>query len=66
MSEHMLHQHPSGMQGKVLLDTLTSGSDLSEVTEANLDGCEAEDWPGFWGLEGPEYLAWLRRQTSTA
>jgi hypothetical protein len=54
------------MQGKVLLEALTSGSDLSEVTEANLDGCEAEDWPGFWGLEGPEYLAWLRRQTSTA
>ena len=19
----------------------------------------AEGWPGFWGLEGPEYLAWL-------
>ena len=22
----------------------------------------AEGWPGFWGLEGPEYLAWLDDQ----
>jgi dihydrofolate reductase len=22
----------------------------------------AEGWPGFWGLEGPEYLAWLEAQ----
>ena len=22
----------------------------------------AEGWPGWWGLEGPEYLAWLDRQ----
>ena len=21
-----------------------------------------EGWPGFWGLEGPEYLAWLGEQ----
>ena len=26
----------------------------------SLDGyAAAEGWPGFWGLEGPEYLAWL-------
>ena len=26
----------------------------------SLDGYgAAKDWPGFWGLEGPEYLAWL-------
>jgi dihydrofolate reductase len=26
----------------------------------SLDGYGAADgWPGFWGLEGPEYLAWL-------
>ena len=26
----------------------------------SLDGYAAADgWPGFWGLEGPEYLAWL-------
>lgn len=25
-----------------------------------LDGyASGEGWPGFWGLEGPEYLAWL-------
>jgi dihydrofolate reductase len=26
----------------------------------SLDGYAAADgWPGYWGLEGPEYLAWL-------
>ena len=26
----------------------------------SLDGyASAEGWPGFWGLQGPEYLAWL-------
>ena len=30
---------------------------------ASLDGYgAAEGWPGFWGLEGPEYLAWLEDQ----
>jgi dihydrofolate reductase len=29
-----------------------------------LDGdAGAEGWPGFWGLEGPEYLAWLGEQS---
>src|SRR4030081_111036 len=29
----------------------------------SLDGyASAEGWPGFWGLEGPEYLAWLGEQ----
>ena len=29
----------------------------------SLDGCaSAEGWPGWWGLEGPEYLAWLGEQ----
>jgi dihydrofolate reductase len=29
----------------------------------SLDGYGAADgWPGFWGLEGPEYLAWLREE----
>src|SRR5690606_4402575 len=28
-----------------------------------LDGyASGEGWPGFWGLEGPEYLAWLSSQ----
>ena len=29
----------------------------------SLDGYGAgEGWPGFWGLEGPEYLGWLGEQ----
>ncbi|MEV8122552.1 dihydrofolate reductase family protein [Streptomyces sp. NPDC085944] len=29
----------------------------------SLDGCASgQGWPGFWGLEGPEYLAWLGEQ----
>jgi dihydrofolate reductase len=29
----------------------------------SLEGYGAADgWPGWWGLEGPEYLAWLRDQ----
>src|SRR5438034_7100598 len=29
----------------------------------SLDGCAAaEGWPGWWGLEGREYLAWLGEQ----
>ena len=29
----------------------------------SLDGyASGEGWPGFWGLEGPEYLAWLQEQ----
>jgi dihydrofolate reductase len=37
---------------EVLIDFITS-----------LDGYgAAEGWPGWWGLEGPEYLAWLGEQ----
>jgi dihydrofolate reductase len=36
---------------------------MSELTVdfiTSLDGyASAEGWPGWWGLEGPEYLAWL-------
>src|SRR3989337_1572203 len=29
----------------------------------SLDGyASAEGWPGWWGLESPEYLAWLGEQ----
>jgi dihydrofolate reductase len=29
----------------------------------SLDGyAAAEGWPGWWGLEGPEYLGWLTEQ----
>lgn len=28
----------------------------------SLDGyAAAEGWPGFWGLEGPEYLGWMEK-----
>lgn len=37
---------------ELLIDFITS-----------LDGyAAAEGWPGWWGLEGPEYLAWLGKQ----
>lgn len=30
----------------------------------SLDGyAAAEGWPGWWGLEGPEYLAWLQEDS---
>src|SRR3954470_21718140 len=30
----------------------------------SLDGyASGEGWPGFWGLEGPEYMAWLGEQS---
>lgn len=29
----------------------------------SLDGyAEGDGWPGWWGLEGPEYLTWLEQQ----
>jgi hypothetical protein len=35
--------------GELIIDFITS-----------LDGyASAEGWPGWWGLEGPEYLRWL-------
>ena len=37
---------------ELLIDFITS-----------LDGYAAADgWPGWWGLQGPEYLAWLGKQ----
>lgn len=39
---------------------------MSELTVdyiISLDGYgAAEGWPGFWGMEGPEYLGWLEQQ----
>ena len=33
----------------------------------SLDGYgAAEGWPGWWGLQGPEYLAWLEEQPESA
>jgi dihydrofolate reductase len=43
--------------------TTNQGEDLTELLIdfiTTLDGyAAAEGWPGWWGLEGPEYLAWL-------
>ncbi|MEV7605637.1 dihydrofolate reductase family protein [Paenarthrobacter sp. NPDC089322] len=37
-----------------------SSAELMVDLIISLDGyASAEGWPGFWGLEGPEYLAWL-------
>ncbi|UZX03279.1 dihydrofolate reductase family protein [Arthrobacter sp. CDRTa11] len=37
-----------------------SSADLMVDLIISLDGyASAEGWPGWWGLEGPEYLAWL-------
>src|SRR5215510_2085981 len=41
---------------ELLIDFITS-----------LDGYgAAEGWPGWWGLEGPEYLGWLGAQPEAA
>jgi dihydrofolate reductase len=33
----------------------------------SLDGCASGvGWPGWWGLEGPEYLEWLNQQPEGA
>ncbi|MFF2318411.1 dihydrofolate reductase family protein [Arthrobacter sp. NPDC058097] len=38
----------------------TSSAELMVDLIISLDGyASAEGWPGWWGLEGPEYLAWL-------
>jgi hypothetical protein len=37
---------------ELMIDVITS-----------LDGCaSARGWPAWWGLAGPEYLAWLEEQ----
>lgn len=45
-------------------DTTTSGpGELLVDFIVSLDGYgAAEGWPGWWGLESPEYLDWLGRQ----
>jgi dihydrofolate reductase len=40
-----------------------SPADLMVDVIISLDGyASAEGWPGWWGLEGPEYLAWLEQE----
>jgi hypothetical protein len=39
-------------------------SDLMVDFIISLDGYAAADgWPGYWGMEGPEYLAWISEDT---
>jgi dihydrofolate reductase len=41
----------------------TSSAGLMIDLIISLDGyASAEGWPGWWGLEGPEYLAWLEQE----
>ncbi|MHC6220780.1 dihydrofolate reductase family protein [Arthrobacter sp. MMS24-S77] len=40
-----------------------SSSQLMVDLIISLDGyASAEGWPGWWGLQGPEYLAWLGQE----
>ena len=47
-------------------DALGKDTAMSELLVdfiTSLDGyASGQGWPGFWGLEGPEYLAWLSEQ----
>src|SRR5204862_6491595 len=52
MSRYLGPEGKETTMPELLVDFITS-----------LDGyASAEGWPGFWGLEGPEYLAWLGEQ----
>ncbi len=43
----------------------TSPATLMVDLIISLDGyASAEGWPGWWGLEGPEYLAWLDEEAA--
>jgi dihydrofolate reductase len=43
--------------------TGVSSANLMVDLIISLDGyASAEGWPGWWGLEGPEYLAWLEEE----
>ncbi len=43
--------------------TADASSELMVDLIISLDGyASAEGWPGWWGLEGPEYLAWLKQE----
>jgi dihydrofolate reductase len=45
-------EEPAAGGGSLMVDLIIS-----------LDGyASAEGWPGWWGLEGPEYLAWLDQE----
>lgn len=50
-----MSEQTTGTTQELMVDVITS-----------LDGYgAAEGWPGWWGLEGPEYLGWLESQPVT-
>jgi dihydrofolate reductase len=50
--ETSMGEQASGKSAELMVDLIIS-----------LDGyASAEGWPGWWGLEGPEYLAWLEQE----
>lgn len=51
-STHSIEGPGPAAPGELVVDLILS-----------LDGCAAGDgWPGWWGLQSPEYLAWLGAQ----
>lgn len=47
-----MSEHTAGPTQELMVDFITS-----------LDGYgAAEGWPGWWGLEGPEYFGWMESQ----
>src|SRR5215216_2420723 len=47
-----IHRSRRSTMRELMIDFITS-----------LDGyASADGWPGWWGLEGPEYLAWVAEQ----
>jgi dihydrofolate reductase len=54
---------PSSVTAGTVEVGLAKGNSMPEFLVdfiTSLDGyASAEGWPGYWGLEGPEYLGWL-------
>jgi len=52
VGDYLISKDKDTIMSELIVDFITS-----------LDGyASAEGWPGFWGLQGPEYLAWLEEQ----
>ena len=63
-SSMSLRRPPGRLRDALGKDTAMSELLVDFIT--SLDGyASGEGWPGFWGLEGPEYLAWLGEQPET-
>lgn len=61
-----LSGRPTGKSATQNAAIVRKGMPMAELLVdfiTSLDGyASGEGWPGFWGLEGPEYLAWLEEQ----